>query len=91
MDNKTRISQYYNALLWYSKQSVFNMVKLNFNTLVDDIPEPIKEGYKRWVIINEDISKIYTTGTDEERKLINEVIEKIDKECHSNINKKGGK
>ena len=80
MDNKTRISQYYNALLWYSKQSVFNMVKLNFNTLVDDIPEPIKEGYKRWVIINEDISKIYTTGTDEERKLINEVIEKIDKE-----------
>ena len=91
MDNKKRISQYYHALKWFTEQSTADVVKLNFNTLVDDIPEPIKEGYKRWVIINEDISKIYTTGTDEERKLIDEVIEKIDKECHSNINKKGGK
>ena len=27
----------------------------------------------------------------QERKMIDEVIEKFDKECHSNINKKGGK
>ena len=91
MENKKRIGQFYHALLWFSKQSTADVVKLNFNTMVDTVSEKCKEGWERYINCSADISHIWSTGTDEERKLINEVIEKFDKECHSNINKKGGK
>ena len=80
MDNKTRILQMPEALKWFAKQSTSDIVKLSFNTAVDTVAEKSKEGYIRFVKINEDISKIYETGTGEERKLIDEVIEKFDKE-----------
>lgn len=80
MDNKKRIGEYYFALKWFAKQSTADMVKLSFNTMVDTVSEKCKEGWERYMNCCQDISHIWETGTDEERKLINEVIEKIDKE-----------
>lgn len=80
MDNKTRILQLTAAFEWFAKQSTSDIVKLSFNTAVDTVAEKCRDGYIRFVKINEDISKIYETGTDEERKLIDEVIEKFDKQ-----------
>ena len=42
MDNKKRIGQFYHALVWFSKQSTADVVKLNFYTMVDTVSEKCK-------------------------------------------------
>ena len=73
MDNKKRIAQYYHALKWFAEQSTADVVKLNFNTMIDTVSEKCKIGWERYIKCSADISHIWSTGTDEERKLINEV------------------
>ena len=49
MDNKKRISQYYHALKWFTEQSTADVVKLNYNTMVDTVSEKCREGWERYI------------------------------------------
>lgn len=80
MDNKTRIGQLVNALNWFKATSTDTMIKLQFNTMIDDVAIRDRENFIKWEKINSDISNIYMNGTDEERKLIDEVYEKFDRD-----------
>lgn len=79
MTNKQRILQLKAAFEWFNKASTCDIVKLSFNTAVDTVAVDSKIAYAKWVKIHEDISRIWETGTDEERELINKMFEEADK------------
>ena len=79
-NNEKRILQYENALKWFDKASTLEIVKTQFNVMIDTVSVKFADQYKRFEKINEDISEIYVNGTDEERRLIDEVIKKVDRE-----------
>jgi len=80
MTNKQIIERFGNALRWFNKASTLEIVKTQFNVMIDTVSVKFADDWKRYVKISEDISEIYVNGTDEERRLIDEVIKKVDRE-----------
>lgn len=73
-----RINQLNAGLKWFNQASTLNLIKIKFGEYIDDVSEKFKEDYKRWEKLNDDISEIYMTGTEEEKKMIDEIFTKHD-------------
>lgn len=80
MDRAKRIRQMEQALRWYAEASTLDTLKCEFDVNVDSVSKTFVDDWRRFQRCFEDISHIYITGSDTERKAIDDIIEKIDKE-----------
>lgn len=78
-NREKRIEQLKSGLKWFVETSTATITKLKFDVQVDTVSEKDKDGYVRWLKLNEDISDIYMSGTEEEKKKIDDIFKMYDK------------
>ena len=78
-DRAKRIEQLKSGLKWFVDTSTATITKLKFDTAIDTVSIKDRDNYIRYEKLMTDISDIYMSGTEEEKKKIDSIMTMYDK------------